>query len=142
MSAWSAAMGLGCRKNGCGVWCGDDRKTTRWDASREARDDGRDRGRPGSPDKEHLLDPGERRRQRIGVRQIRDDDLDAGEERRGRRPADERADRTAESEQRADDGPSHAASRADDQDGSYFDFLTASSPRRVRAPSRNGACCS
>jgi hypothetical protein len=30
MSAWSAAMGLGCRKNGCGVWCGDDRKTTRW----------------------------------------------------------------------------------------------------------------
>jgi hypothetical protein len=23
-------MGLGCRKKGCGVWCGDDRKTTRW----------------------------------------------------------------------------------------------------------------
>src|SRR6185437_3447352 len=28
MLAWSAAMGLGCRKNGCGVWCSDDRKTT------------------------------------------------------------------------------------------------------------------
>ena len=29
ISAWSTAMGFGCRKNGCGVWCGDERKTTR-----------------------------------------------------------------------------------------------------------------
>jgi hypothetical protein len=68
------------------------------DASREARDDGRDRGRPGSPDKKHRLDPGERWRQRIGVCEIADDYLDGGWERRGRRAAHERTDRAAEAE--------------------------------------------
>src|SRR3974390_1348976 len=29
MSAWSTAIGFGCWKKGCGVWCGDERKTTR-----------------------------------------------------------------------------------------------------------------
>jgi hypothetical protein len=29
ISAWSTAIGFGCRKKGCGVWCGDERKTTR-----------------------------------------------------------------------------------------------------------------
>ena len=36
MSACSTAMGFGCWKKGCGVWCGDERKTTRraWVATR------------------------------------------------------------------------------------------------------------
>ena len=36
MSAWSTAIGFGCWKKGCGVWCGDERKTTRraWVARR------------------------------------------------------------------------------------------------------------
>ena len=36
ISAWSTAIGFGCRKKGCGVWWGDERKTTRraWVASR------------------------------------------------------------------------------------------------------------
>src|SRR5947209_2280503 len=29
ISAWSTAIGFGCWKNGCGVWCGDERNTTR-----------------------------------------------------------------------------------------------------------------
>src|ERR1700716_1441701 len=29
ISAWSTAIGFGCWKKGCGVWCGDERKTTR-----------------------------------------------------------------------------------------------------------------
>jgi hypothetical protein len=29
ISACSTAIGFGCRKKGCGVWCGDERKTTR-----------------------------------------------------------------------------------------------------------------
>jgi hypothetical protein len=84
------------------------------DVPREARDDVRDCGRRGSPDKEHRLDPGKRRRQRIGVREIPDDDLDAGWERRGRRPAHEGADRAAESEQLGNDGSADAAGGADD----------------------------
>jgi hypothetical protein len=67
-------------------------------APREALDDGRDRGRPGSPDKEHRLDVGERRRQRIRVCEIPDDDLDAGRERRGRWTAHEGTDRSSEAQ--------------------------------------------
>jgi len=29
MSAWRTARGFGCWKNGCGVRCGEERKTTR-----------------------------------------------------------------------------------------------------------------
>jgi hypothetical protein len=69
------------------------------DASREARDDGRDRGRPPcSPDQEHRLDPGEGRRQRIRLREIPDDDLDAGWEWRGRGAAHEGAHGSPETE--------------------------------------------
>jgi hypothetical protein len=27
--AWSIAIGFGCWKKGCGVWCGEERRTTR-----------------------------------------------------------------------------------------------------------------
>jgi hypothetical protein len=87
------------------------------DASREPRDDGRDRGRPGSPDKEHRLDAGERRHQRGGVREIADDDLDDGRERRGRGATHESADGAAESQELGDDGSADAAGCADDQEG-------------------------
>ena len=36
ISAWTTAIGFGCWKKGCGVWCGEERKTTRgaWAARR------------------------------------------------------------------------------------------------------------
>jgi hypothetical protein len=68
------------------------------DASREALDDGGDRGRPGGSDQEDGVDPGEGWRQGIGVCEIAEDDLDVDCKRGGRRATHERTDRAAEAE--------------------------------------------
>jgi hypothetical protein len=98
MLAWSAAMGLGCRKNGCGVWCGDDRKTTRETLRARRATTAETVAGPAAQTKEDRLDPGQRRRQRIGGRESREDDLDAGRERRGRWTAHEGTDRSSEAQ--------------------------------------------
>ena len=54
---------------------------------------------------------------RIRLREIPDDDLDAVCEHRGRRATHERTHRSSESKELADDGPADAAGGADDQDG-------------------------
>ena len=98
MLAWSAAMGLGCRKNGCGVWCGDDRKTTRWTLRARRATTAETVAGPAAQTRNTTSTPASAGVNESGSVEIPDDDLDAGGERRGWWATNERTDRAAETE--------------------------------------------
>ena len=103
ISACSAAIGFGCWKNGCGVRCGDERKTTRRAWVGEPLDDGRSGRRRGGPDEEDRADAAQRRVERLGHGEVAGDDLDVRRQRRRRLGATrERAHRHARVDQQVD----------------------------------------
>jgi hypothetical protein len=82
--AWSTAIGFGCWKKGCGVWCGEERKTIRPRGGSETLDNCRSSRRRGGPDEEDGTDTAQSRVERFRHGEVAENDFDVPRQHRRR----------------------------------------------------------